>query len=77
MSFKVFGGYEKEPTRFQLQELHNGGIKLIMVDNEGLMVASGEVLQIRPDGVIILASSVNRTMGLTLDEEHKVVIDKY
>lgn len=66
---------EKEPTlRLTLYRLSSGSVDLVAVDKHGMTVAFGHLLRIHPDGTIQRLPSVNQQLGLSLDDQGRVII---
>jgi hypothetical protein len=74
--FKVFKTAEEpeQVTRFALKEDSFGGVRLIAVDAQELF--ANNILEINSRGEIALYSSVNETLGLSLESRGFVKVVK-
>jgi hypothetical protein len=68
---------EEQQTRFKLRRLRDGTVKLMAVNENGDLLASGNILAIAPDGRLELFGGVSRHLGLQLDGHRRVVISPH
>ncbi len=60
--------------RLQLRK-ESGSIRLIAVDERGVMVRAGNILRFNPDGSITRCRGVDPAFGLDLDAQGRVEIN--
>ena len=66
---------KEEPTIVRLLPAGDEAV-LYVVDENGCQVRGGQILRLTEDGVIVLASGVNESLGLQTDEKGYVKVVK-
>ncbi len=78
MKIEIFGTPEtaEKVLRLRLVSTSSGGVMLVAVDDNGVRVTAGNLLEITARGTLWTASSISGELGLALDGSGHLEIER-